>query len=138
MRADRHLAPAAKLDDDRPFRIECRSRVCVIDRRDRGCDVIIIRADFHRDDPLARRWYARCDRQRRGNPRMLMKPDQTRRREHKCVVLACVELSQARAEVAANGEKARAGKDARELRRATDAARTDARRGPESRDEFFD
>jgi len=138
MRADRHLAPAAKLDDDRPFRIERRSRVCVIDRCDRGCDAIIMRTDFHRDDSLARRRHARCDGQGRGNPRLLLKPNQTRRGEHERVVLACVELSQTRAEVSANGEKARAGEYARELRRATDAARTDARRGPEPRHKLLD
>ena len=74
-------------------------------------------ANFDGDDALSGRRHARARRQRHRNARRHPEPPESRGRQHQRVVVAGVELSEARVQVAANGREPRALQHARRAAR---------------------
>ena len=136
--ANRRLASAAQRLDDRTLGIERERRNGVRDGADSLCDTFVSGADFNRDDALAGRGNARADRQRERDPVREAESPQPGCGQNERPVLACVELSQTRIQVAANRGEVRVREQSGELRDAAYAGCANVRRFSEDYRQFLE
>src|SRR2546425_1528190 len=137
-RADRSLTAAAKRRNQGPLGLERRTGRRIVKARYQATDCVVAFTGFDRHRALARRRHTRGGRQRHRDARGEAKTPQSGSRQNERIILAGVEFSEPRVEVAPDGDESRAGKDARQLRHTTHASGPNSGRLPEMRDELID